>query len=447
MSTARTLFALTVAAIMTQPAFAQKPTPAAKPAASAVALDALHARLDKAAELVLPKVVAWRRDLHEHPELGNREFRTSKIVAEHLRSLGLEVRTGVAKTGVVGILKGGKPGPVVGLRSDMDALPVVEETGLPFASKAKGEYNGREVGIMHACGHDYHMAMLMGAAEVLAGMKADLPGTVVFIFQPAEEGAPNGEEGGADLMIKEGVLDNPKVDAIFGLHIFPKALRSIEVRPKGIMAAGDTLTIVVRGRGAHGAMPASGIDPIVVASQIVLGLQTVVSRQIDLTTAPAVVTLGLIEGGNRSNIIPDSVRMMGTIRTFDPAMRDQIHMRVKRTAENIAAAAGATAEVTIEFGNPVTFNDPALTERMLPSLKRVAGDRFTGDGQRTTTSEDFSAYQKRIPGVFFFLGIAPEGADLSTLPVNHNARFSPDEGALTTGVRALASLVVDFSSR
>jgi amidohydrolase len=444
MSTARILPALFLAVIMTQPTSAQKPMSAAKPAAGVAALDALHVRIDKAADVILPKVVAWRRDFHEHPELGNREFRTSKIVAEYLTSLGLEVHTGIAKTGVVGILKGGKPGPVVALRSDMDALPVVEQTGLPFASKAKGEYNGREVGVMHACGHDYHMSMLMGAADVLTGMKADIPGTIVFIFQPAEEGAPNGEEGGADLMIKEGVLDNPKVNAIFGLHIFPKALRSIEVRPKGIMAAGDTLTIVVHGRGAHGAMPASSIDPIVVASQIVLGLQTIVSRQIDLTTAPAVITLGLIEGGNRSNIIPDTVKMMGTIRTFDPAMRDEIHMRVKRTAESIAQAAGATAEVTIEFGNPVTYNDPDLTERMLPSLKRVAGERFNGNGQPTTTSEDFSAYQKRIPGIFFFLGIAPEGADLSKVPVNHSAKFSPDEGAMTTGVRALASVAVDY---
>lgn len=421
---------------------------AAQPAPPLAAASAqgtvLHARIDRAAEGLLPKLTAWRRDLHASPELGNREVQTARKMADHLRALGLEVRTGVGKTGVVGVLRGGKPGPVVALRSDMDALPVVEETGLPFASTVRAEYNGREVGVMHACGHDYHMAMLMGAAEVLAGMKADLPGAVVFIFQPAEEGAPAGEEGGADLMIREGVLDNPKVEAIFGLHVFPRALRSIEYRSRGVMAASDTLTITVRGRGAHGAMPSAGVDPIVVASQIVLGIQTIVSRQIDLTTAPAVVTIGAIEGGNRSNIIGDTVRMVGTIRTFDGAMQEQIHARLTRTAESIAAAAGATAEVQIDKGNPVTWNDPALAERMAPSLRRVAGDRFNANGQPTTTAEDFAWYQRKVPGLFFFLGVAPEGADLAAIPVNHSSKFSPDEGALVTGVRALASLAVDY---
>jgi len=413
-------------------------------AAQPAATSPLHERIDQAAEAVLPKVVTWRRDLHAHPELGNREFETSKKIAAHLTALGLEVRTGVAKTGVVGILRGGRPGPVVALRSDMDALPVVEETGLPFASTVKAEYNGREVGVMHACGHDFHMSMLMGAAEVLAGMKADLPGTVVFIFQPAEEGAPAGEEGGADVMVREGVLDHPKVDAIFGLHVFPKALGSIEYRPRGIMAASDTFSITVRGRQTHGAMPASGIDPIVVGSQIVLALQTIVSRQIDLTTAPAVVTVGTFDGGNRFNIIPDIVTMTGTIRTFDADMQKEIHARIKRTAENIAAAAGATAEVTIVIGNPVTWNDPDLAERMASSLERVAGGRFNPNGQPTTTAEDFAWYQKKVPGLFFFLGTAPEGADLSTQPANHSPRFNPDERALITGVRALASVAVDY---
>jgi len=413
-------------------------------AAQPAATSPLHERIDQAAEAVLPKVVTWRRDLHAHPELGNREFETSKKIAAHLTALGLEVRTGVAKTGVVGILRGGRPGPVVALRSDMDALPVVEETGLPFASTVKAEYNGREVGVMHACGHDFHMSMLMGAAEVLAGMKADLPGTVVFIFQPAEEGAPAGEEGGADVMVREGVLDHPKVDAIFGLHVFPKALGSIEYRPRGIMAASDTFSITVRGRQTHGAMPASGIDPIVVGSQIVLALQTIISRQIDLTTAPAVVTVGTFDGGNRFNIIPDIVTMTGTIRTFDADMQKEIHARIKRTAENIAAAAGATAEVTIVIGNPVTWNDPDLAERMASSLERVAGGRFNPNGQPTTTAEDFAWYQKKVPGLFFFLGTAPEGADLSTQPANHSPRFNPDERALITGVRALASVAVDY---
>ena len=421
------------------------PRPASKASARpAVGVAGLHQRIDDAAAQALPKVTTWRRYLHEHPELGNREVKTAAMVADHLRSLGMEVRTGVGKTGVVGVLTGGKPGPVVALRSDMDALPVVEETGLPFASTVRAEFNGREVGVMHACGHDYHMAMLMGAAQVLAGLKADIPGTVVFIFQPAEEGAPAGEEGGAELMIKEGALDNPKVEAIFGLHVFPRELRSIQYRAKGLMAAGDTVHIVVRGRGAHGAMPSAAVDPIVVASQIVLGLQTIVSRQIDLTTAPAVITLGAIEGGNRSNIIPDTVKMVGTIRTFDPEMREQILARVRRTAEHIAEAAGATAEVTFEAGNPVTYNDPALAERMAPSLKRVAGDRFNPNAQATTTAEDFAMYQQKIPGLFFFLGVAPEGADFSKVPVNHSSRFSPDEGALVTGVRALASVAVDY---
>ena len=434
------LFSLTVAAGHAQ---TPKATPARGTAASA-GIDALHQRIDQAAGQLLPKLTTWRRDLHQNPELGNREVRTSKMMADHLRALGLEVRTGVGKTGVVGVLRGGKPGPVVALRSDMDALPVTEDTGLAFASTVRADYNGRDVGVMHACGHDYHMSMLMGAAEVLAGIKADVPGTVVFIFQPAEEGAPGGEEGGASLMIKDGALDNPKVEAIFGLHVFPKALGSIEYRPRGIMAAGNSFTIVVRGRGAHGAMPASGIDPIVVSAQIVLGIQTIVSRQIDLTTAPAVITVGAIEGGNRVNIIPDTVKLMGTIRTFDPEMQQQIHARLKRTAEQIAAAAGATAEVSIEDGYPVTWNDPALADRMAPSLKRIASDRFNANGQPTATSEDFAFYQKKVPGLFFFLGVAPEGADLSTIPVNHSAKFSPDEGALVTGVRALASVAVDY---
>jgi len=408
-------------------------------------LDALHARLDKAADSVLPRVVTWRRDLHARPELGNQEVRTSAFLAEQLRSLGYEVRTGVAKTGIVAILKGGKPGPVVALRADMDALPVTEETGLPFASKEHGQYNGREVGLMHACGHDFHMSMLLGAAEVLAGMKADLPGTVKLVFQPAEEGVP-GEPGGAEVMVEEGALENPKVDAIFGLHVgvTPLEAGSITFRPKGLMAAGDTFRIVVKGRQTHGAMPWAGIDPIVVASQIVLGLQTVVSRQIDLTTAPAVVTVGTIEGGSRHNIVPDQVRMSGTIRTFDAEMRKDILARVRRTAEHIASAAGATAELTLDEGYPATWNDPALTERMTPSLKRVAAGTFNPNAQPTTTSEDFSFYGQKVPALYFFLGVAPKGADPATWAANHSPRFSPDEAALITGVRALASLAVDF---
>ncbi len=443
-SVARSSLSVVVALLGIAPAYGQSPKP--KPAAPPSALDALHQRIDRQVEQVLPRVVTWRRDFHQHPELGNREIRTSKIVADHLRALGYEVRTGVAKTGVVGVLRGGKPGPVVALRSDMDALPVTEELDLPFKSTVKADYNGREVGVMHACGHDFHMSMLMGAAEILASMRADLPGTVKIIFQPAEEGAPSGEDGGADVMVREGVLDNPKVDAIFGLHVgvTPLEAGSISFRPGGIMAASDTFTILVRGRQTHGAMPWAGVDPIVVSSQIVLGLQTIISRQSNLTTAPAILTVGVIEGGNRFNIVPEQVRMAGTIRTFDPGMQKLIHDSIKRTAEQIAQSAGATAEVTITIGNPVTWNDPALTAKMTPSLQRVAAATFNPNAQVTTGAEDFSWYQKNVPGLFFFLGAAPKGSDPNAWAANHSPRFAPDESALATGVRALASVAVDY---
>lgn len=405
----------------------------------------LHAELERRAERVLPKVVAWRRDLHQHPELSNREFRTAKLVAEHLTGLGLEVRTGVAHTGVVAVLRGGRPGPVVALRADMDALPVTEQVDLPFRSVARAEYNGQEVGVMHACGHDNHVAILMGVAEVLAGMRRDLPGTVKFIFQPAEEGAPAGEEGGASMMIREGVLENPRPEAIFGLHVWPGPVGTVSYRSGPLMAASDWLHIVVRGRQTHGALPWGGVDPVVVASQIVLGLQTVVSRQVDLTHVPAIVTIGMIHGGNRGNIIPDSVVMQGTIRTFDEAMRADIKERVRRTAESIAGAAGATAVVDFGTGNnPVTYNDPALTERMVPTLERVLGRDNVRIGQLSTPAEDFSLYGQVIPGMFFFLGIVPEGQDPDTAPRNHSPLFFADEGALPVGVRAMANLALDY---
>ena len=406
----------------------------------------LGAEIDRRAAQVAGKVVSWRRDIHEHPELSNRETRTANLVATHLRSLGLEVRSGVAHTGVVGVLRGGKPGPVVALRADMDALPVTEEIDVPFASKMRTTYNGQEVGVMHACGHDAHTAMLMGVAEVLAGMRAQLPGTVKFIFQPAEEGAPAGERGGAQMMIEEGALDDPKPAAIFGLHVFPYPAGEIRYRSGGIMAGADAFRIVVRGRQTHGALPWAGIDPIVVASQIVLGLQTIASRQVDLTAAPAVVTVGAINGGVRFNIIPDSVVMLGTIRTFDPAMRNDIHQRVRRTAESIAQSAGATAQVVIDSNTAVTYNDPALTERIVPTLRAVAGANHLVVATPSTTAEDFSRYQQRIPGVFFFLGITPPGTDPSKVAPNHSPRFFVDEAALPTGVRALAHLAVDFLS-
>jgi amidohydrolase len=407
----------------------------------------LLAEIDRRVPQVQAKVVEWRRDFHQHPELSNREVRTSKIVADHLKALGLEVRTGVAHTGVVGVLRGGKPGPVVALRADMDALPVTEAVDLPFASKVRSTYNGREVGVMHACGHDTHTSMLMGVAEVLAGMRERIPGSVKFIFQPAEEGAPAGEEGGAELMIKEGALENPRPNAIFGLHVFPFPTGHIAIRPGGIMAASDTLHIRIHGRQTHGALPWAGVDPVVVASQVVLGLQTIISRQSDLTVAPAVVTVGRLQAGVRYNIVPDEAELEGTIRTFDPQMQEDIHARIRRTAERIAESAGATAEVVIERGNPVTYNDPQLTAQMLPTLQRVAGAGGFSEARPTTTAEDYSLYQKVVPGLFFFLGVTPPGTDPAKVGANHSPRFFADEAALPVGIRALATLAVAYLSR
>jgi amidohydrolase len=405
----------------------------------------LSAELDRRITAVMPKVVAWRRDIHEHPELSGEEVRTARLVAEHLRALGIETTTGVGGHGVVGVLRGGRPGPVVALRADMDGLPVEEQVDLPFRSKARGTYRGASVGIMHACGHDNHVAMLMGAAEVLAGMKGTLPGTVKFIFQPAEEGLPNGGSG-APLMIRQGVLENPKVDAIFGLHVGPGPLGQISYRPGPAMAASNGFTVVVRGRQSHGATPWQGIDPIVVGAQIVTGIQTLVSRQIDISTVPAIVTIGAFQGGVRNNIIPDSVVMLGTIRTFDKAIRDDLFKRITRTTELIAASAGATARIVIDSGNLVTRNDSALTLRMAGTLERAAGRAGAAVGPLWTASEDFSAFQDRIPGLFFNLGVTPKGQDWRTAPANHSPSFFADEGALPIGVRALSSLAVDFLS-
>ena len=401
--------------------------------------------IDRLAKEVEAKVIAWRRDIHEHPELSNREFRTAKLVAEHLQKLGLEVKTGVAKTGVVAVLVGGKPGPVVALRADMDALPVVEAVDLPFASKVKGEYEGKEVGVMHACGHDTHVAILMGVAEMFAKIKDQLPGTIKFIFQPAEEGPPRGEEGGAALMVKEGVLENPKPNAIFGLHVVAMMnTGTIGYRAGPMMAAADILRIKVKGRQTHGSQPWSGVDPIVTASQIVLGLQTIISRQVDITNEPAVVTIGSIHGGNRFNIIPEEVEMVGTIRTFDEAMRDDIHKRIKNTAEMIAASQGASAQVEIEKPYAVTINDEELTALMAPTLKRVAGEANVKIRPKTTGAEDFAFYQQKIPGLFYFVGITPPGTDLSKVAVNHSPKFFVDESGLLLGIRSLAALAVDY---
>lgn len=410
----------------------------------AVALAAtLDQRIDDAAHKVMPSVIETRRDIHQHPELGNREFRTSKLVAGRLRQLGIEVRTPIAHTGVVGVLRGGKPGRVVALRADMDALPVTEQVDLPFKSTVRTTYNGQEVGVMHACGHDAHVAILLGAAEVLSSIRNELPGTVVFLFQPAEEGAPQGEEGGAALMVREGALDNPKVDAVFGLHVTSRyPVGEIAWRPGAELAAVDSFRIKVIGKQTHGAYPWLGVDPIVVASQIVLGLQTIPSRQIDVSLAPSIVTVGAIHGGVRNNIIPDDVEMIGTIRSIDETMRRDIHARIKRTAEEIAAAGGAKAEVSIETGYPVTYNDPALTEKMVPTFRKLTGD--TEVVNPTLGAEDFSFYQQKVPGVFFWLGVRPKNQTAQQAASNHSPLFYVDESGLELGVRAMAWVAVDY---
>lgn len=401
--------------------------------------------IDTRVAAVTYKLIAWRRDIHQNPELGNRETRTSKLVADHLRALGIEVQTGVATTGVVGLLKGALPGPVVALRADMDALPVTEMVDLPFASRVKSTYEGNPVGVMHACGHDTHVAILMATAQVLSEMKAQLRGTVKFIFQPAEEGAPKGERGGAEVMVEQGVMENPHVDAVFGLHVRATGhTGKIAYRPGPTMAAVDYLDIVVNGKQTHGARPWAGVDPIVISSQIVLGLQTIESRQVDVTLEPSIITVGKISGGVRNNIIPDSVNMVGTIRTFNAAMRDEIHMRIRRTAENIAAAAGATATVRIRKQYPATVNDSNLTFKMVPTLERVAGKQNVTVANKETGSEDFSFYQQKAPGLFFFVGITPPDKDLKTVAVNHSPLFYVDESGLPLGVRALVNLTMDY---
>jgi amidohydrolase len=407
----------------------------------------LSSQIESRIPAEMPKVIAWRRDFHQHPELSNREARTSKIVADHLRALGLEVKTGVAKTGVVGLLRGGRPGPVVALRADMDGLPVKELTDVPFKSTARGNYNGQDVDVMHACGHDSHTAMLMGVAEILASMKAELPGSVKFIFQPAEEGPPQGETGGAGDMVAEGALESPNVDAIFGMHVWPGEVGTLMYRSGGTMASSDRLRIIVHGRGTHGAMPWGGVDPIAVSAEIIMGLQTIVSRQLDITNAPAIVTIGRIEGGTRYNIIPESVVMEGTLRALDPDMQKDLHARVRRTAQLIAQSAGAEAEIEIENTAPVTYNDPKLTERMAPTLLRVAGPGRASIIPPQTPSEDFSKFQQKVPGMYFFLGINKAGADPATAPRNHSPYFLVNEDALPVGVRVMANLAVDYLSK
>ncbi len=391
------------------------------------------------------KTIAWRRDFHEHPELGNREFRTAKTIADHLRSLGIEVREGVGKTGVVGVLRGAKPGPCIGLRADIDALPIVERTGLSFASKVKAQYNGQEVGVMHACGHDSHIAIMMTVAQILAGMKSDLSGSVKFIFQPAEEGPPEGEEGGAPLMIKEGALDNPKVDVMFGLHINSQTESGvIKYRSGGMMAASDWFTIKVKGKGSHGSQPWLAIDPVVVSAQIITGLQNIISRQIDLTKNPAVLSVCIVNGGVRANIIPEVVELTGTMRTFDKESQKEIQARIKATAKGIAEASGASAEVTISNKTLVTYNDPALTEKMLPTLMRVAGEKNVIEMNPVTGAEDYSFFAEKVPAIFFYLGGMKKGQDPATAFPHHTADFVIDESGFKLGVEAFCSLVFDY---
>ena len=405
----------------------------------------LLAQVDQLSEELEEQVIAWRRDIHEHPELSNREVETAKKVAQHLQSLGIEVQTEVAHTGVVGLLKGGLPGPVVALRADMDALPVTERVDIPFASTVTAEYNGEEVGVMHACGHDTHVAILMGVAEVLSSMKDNLKGTVKFIFQPAEEGAPEGEEGGAELMVEEGVMTNPDVDAVFGLHINSKTpVNQIGYRPEGTMASVDQLKINVKGSQTHGAYPWDGVDPIVTSAQIIMGLQTIVSRNVELLKAPAVVTIGKIEGGVRNNIIPEEVNLIGTIRSLDTAMQSQIHQRIREIATNIGKSANAEVTVDIERGYPVTFNDPELTAQMLPTLERVAGKENILLRNAVTGAEDFSYLAQEAPGLFIFLGGMPSGTDPEDAAPHHTPDFYIDDSGLKLGVRALSHLTLDY---
>jgi amidohydrolase len=411
----------------------------AQPPASALASEA-----DRLIAAVEPELIEWRRHFHQHPELSNREIETAKYVTERLRGFGLEPQQGIARTGVVAVLQGGRPGPVVALRADMDGLPVREETNLPFASRARGEYEGQEVGVMHACGHDTHMAILLATAKVLTQMRDRLPGTVKFIFQPAEEGAPANERpAGAQAMVDAGVMQNPKVDAIFGLHVFANVpTGQLTYRSGPFMAGSDSFEIIVKGRQTHGATPWHGIDPIVIGAQIVTALQTVVSRNTDITKLPAIVTVGQFQAGVRNNIIPDSARLVGTIRTFDDGMQAEIHKRVTALAEGIALASGGTAEVRIDEGYPVTANDPALTERMLPTLERIAPGAVK-ESDLITGAEDFTYFQRQVPGLFFFLGITPP-EQVGKAPQNHSPLFVVDESALPVGVRALTHLALDY---
>jgi amidohydrolase len=409
----------------------------------------LHAqvrqKIAKAIDAIEPACIKWRHQIHQNPELAYEEKETAKLVAAHLKSLGLEVSEGVAKTGVVGLLKGGKPGPCIALRADMDALPIIERVNLPYSSKVKTLYNGAEVGVMHACGHDTHVAMLMSVAQVLAGVRSELKGSVKFIFQPAEEGGPEGVKGGAEMMKDEGVMDNPKVDAIFGLHIQSGIeAGKLEYKPGAFMAAADFFTIKVKGKGTHGSQPWLGIDPIIVSAQIVNGLQQIVSRQSDLTKAPVVISVSKIEGGVRYNIIPEECMMLGTIRTLDSAMQKEVHNKVRHTVAKIAEMTGASAEVNIDTKTLVTFNDPQLVKRMLPSLQTALGPENVSERAWVTGAEDFSYFGLKAPAFFVYLGGMPKGGDKNAAPPHHTPDFYVDDSAMKTGIQAFCQVVIDY---
>lgn len=411
----------------------------------AAGINAQSQKINKLIDDIEPKVIEWRRDFHQNPELSNREFKTAEKIAKHLRSLGLEVQTGIAHTGVVGILKGAKPGPVVALRADIDALPVTERTPVPFASKVKSIYNGLETGVMHACGHDAHIAILMGTAEVLSNIKKDIKGTVKFIFQPAEEGAPQGEKGGAKMMVEEGALKNPDVDAIFGLHIASGTdVGVIGYKPAGAMAAAQRFVIKVKGKQTHGARPWAGIDPIVVSAQIINGLQTIISRDTELTKEAAVITVGMIHGGVRNNIIPEEVEMTGTIRTLDFDMQKKLNDEMMRRVPAIAEAFSAQAEIEIKEATLITYNDVELVNEMLPSLQKAAGEKNVHLMAAITGAEDFSYFQKEVPGFYFFLGGKPVDLKPQDASAHHTPDFYIDESGLKLGVKTFVNLTLDY---
>jgi amidohydrolase len=402
-------------------------------------------KINKFSNDIEAEVIAWRRHLHKNPELSNREFNTAKYIAKHLRKLGIEVQEGIAKTGVVGLLKGDLPGKVVALRADMDALPVTERNDLPFKSLVTSQYNGKKTGVMHACGHDTHVAILMGVAEVLSKMKSDIKGTIKFIFQPAEEGAPKGEEGGAELMVKENVLKNPDVDAIFGLHINSATdVGTIKYKSGGIMAAAQTFEINIKGKQSHGSRPWSGVDPILTAADIIQGLQTIISREAELTKEGAVITVGMINAGIRSNIIPESAKLVGTIRTLDYDMQKFINDRMKEMVPAIAKVHRAEATIDIAKGLPITYNHIELTEKMLPTLQRIAGAEKVLNMNATTGAEDFSFYQQKIPGLYFFLGGKSLEIKTEDASGHHTPGFVIDESGFVLGVKTMTALTLDY---